>query len=43
MMKEVNPPTPRYKCRGLPFDKLKAPSEAEGLKVDPEWRFPSPP
>jgi hypothetical protein len=39
----VNPSTPRHICRGLPFDKLKAPSIAEGLGVDPEWRFPSPP
>ena len=26
----VNPSTPRHKCQGLPFDKLKAPSTAEG-------------
>jgi len=28
---------------GLPFDKLKAPSTAEGLRVDPERRFFTPP
>jgi len=27
----------------LPFDKLKVPSTAEGLGVDPEGRFFSPP
>ncbi len=43
MRKEVNPSVPRHKCRGLPFDKLKAPSIAEGLRVDPERRFLSPP
>jgi len=31
----------RHKCRGLPFDKLKAPSIVEGLRVDPERAFPS--
>jgi hypothetical protein len=31
--------TPRHKCRGLPFDKLKAPSTVEGLRVDTERRF----
>jgi hypothetical protein len=35
----VNPSTPQHKCWDLPFDKLKAPSRAEGLRVDPEWRF----
>jgi hypothetical protein len=30
------------KLLGLPFDKFKAPSKAEGLWVDPERRFPSP-
>jgi hypothetical protein len=47
----VNPSTPQHNpstalrtsCWGLPFDKLKAPSKAEGLWVDPERRFLSPP
>jgi hypothetical protein len=30
---------PRSKARGLPFDKLKAPGAAEGLRVDTEGRF----
>jgi hypothetical protein len=30
---------PRSKALGLPFDKLKAPSTAEGLRVDTERRF----
>ena len=29
----------RSKDRSLPFDKLKAPSTAEGLRVDTERRF----
>jgi hypothetical protein len=33
---KVNLSTPRPKGRGLPFDKLKAPSTAEGLEVHPE-------
>jgi hypothetical protein len=36
---DVNPSTPRPEGRSLPFDKLKAPSTAEGLRVDPERRF----
>jgi hypothetical protein len=35
----VNPSTPRHKCRGLPSTR----AQAEGLRVDPERRFPSPP
>jgi carbon-monoxide dehydrogenase iron sulfur subunit len=31
--------TPRSKARGMPLDKLKAPSIAEGLRVDTERRF----
>ncbi len=31
--------TPRAKARGMPFDKFKAPSTAEGLRVDTERRF----
>ena len=30
----VNLSTPQHKCRSLPFDKPKAPSSTEGLKVD---------
>jgi hypothetical protein len=36
---DVNPSTPRPEGRGLPFDKLKALSLIEGLRVDPERRF----
>jgi hypothetical protein len=39
LSEDVNLSAPRYKSGGLPFDKLKAPSTAEGLKVDPECRF----
>jgi hypothetical protein len=39
----VNPSTPHHKCWGLPFDKLKALSTAEGLRVDPERCFFVPP
>jgi hypothetical protein len=35
----VNHWTPRLKGRGLPFDRLKAPSTAEGLEVYPERRL----
>jgi hypothetical protein len=38
-MPKVNLSTPRAEGRGLPFDKLKALSKAEGLKVNPEPRF----
>ena len=31
--------TPRSRARGMPFDKLKVPSTAEGLRVDTERRF----
>ena len=31
--------TPRSEARGMPFDKLKVPSIAEGLRVDTERRF----
>ena len=31
--------TPRSEVRGMPFDKLKVPSTAEGLRVDTERRF----
>jgi hypothetical protein len=34
----MNLSTPRPEGQGLPFDKLKAPSNAEGLKVHPEPR-----
>jgi len=40
---EVNPSTPRPEGPDLPFDKLKAPSKSEGLRVDPERRFSTPP
>ena len=40
---KVNPSTSQHKCWGLPFDKLKALSTAEGLRVDPERRFFTPP
>lgn len=48
---EVNLSTPgpdpsialRTSGRGLPFDKLKAPSTAEGLEVHPEQRLSTPP
>jgi hypothetical protein len=43
IVEEVNPSTHHHKCWGLPFDKLKAPSTAEGLRVDPERRFFTPP
>jgi len=29
---EINPSTPRSEARGMPFDRLKAPSEIEGLR-----------
>ena len=35
----MNLSTPRPKGGGLPFDKLRAPSTAEGLEVHPEPRF----
>jgi hypothetical protein len=35
----ANLSTPRPEGRALPFDKLKAPSTAEGLKVHPAPRF----
>jgi hypothetical protein len=41
--KKANPSTPQQKRWGLPFDKLKAPSIAERLTVDPERRFFTPP
>jgi len=41
--REVNPSTPRPEGQGLPFDKLKAPSTTEGLRVDPERRSLTPP
>jgi hypothetical protein len=41
--RKVNPSTPQYKSWGLPFDKLKAPNAAKGLRVDPERRFLTPP
>jgi len=37
--RNVNPSTPRPEVLGLPFEKLKAPSTAEGLRVDPERRL----
>jgi hypothetical protein len=30
--------TPRSEARGMPFDRLKAPSTAEGLRVDTALR-----
>jgi hypothetical protein len=41
--RKVNPSTPRHKFWGLPFDKLKALRATEGLRVDPERRFLTPP
>jgi hypothetical protein len=38
----VNPSTPQHKSWDLPFDKLKALSSIEGLRVDPERRFFTP-
>jgi hypothetical protein len=35
----VNPSTPWPEDLGLPFDKPKAPSKFEGLRVDPELGF----
>jgi hypothetical protein len=37
--RKVNPSTPQDEGLGLPFNKLKAPSKAEGFRVDPERRF----
>ena len=39
---QVNPSTPRPESQGLPFDKLKTPSTAEGLKGDAEPRLLTP-
>jgi energy-coupling factor transport system ATP-binding protein len=39
LSQEVNHSTPRPEGRGLPFDRLKAPSTAEGLEVHPERRL----
>jgi hypothetical protein len=39
LRQEVNPSTPRPEGLGLPFDKLKAPSKAAGLRVNPERLF----
>ncbi len=35
----INPFDSWSEGRGMPFDKLKAPSTAEGLRVDTERRF----
>ena len=35
---QINPSTPLSEARDMPFDRLKAPSEIEGLRVDTERR-----
>jgi len=44
---KVNPSTPQHKCWGLPstrdFGELSRAAQAEGLRVDPERGFFTPP